>query len=141
MVRNSILLPSQYTCINKEDSGAIHLAFAESVQRGATILYATHIFDGLDGFPTHVAHLSDGQFVMHPTPWPFPQDLIHKHTSALVKNSGSSLHALALAWLTEDREVRREAEQSGRLVKTRGARQVRMLKTVSLFFYICMPDH
>ncbi|KAF9520339.1 hypothetical protein BS47DRAFT_1370474 [Hydnum rufescens UP504] len=96
----------------------------ESVQRGATILYATHIFDGLNHFPTHVAHLRDGQFVLHPSPWPFPQDLVDKQTSAALTNSGSSLHALALAWLKEDREVRRQAEQSGRLAKTRGARLV-----------------
>lgn len=31
----------------------------ESVERGATILYATHIFDGLDEWPTHVHYLND----------------------------------------------------------------------------------
>jgi ABC-type uncharacterized transport system ATPase subunit len=29
----------------------------ESVTRGATILYATHIFDGLDDLPTHLHYL------------------------------------------------------------------------------------
>jgi CCR4-NOT complex subunit CAF16 len=29
----------------------------ESVTRGATILYATHIFDGLDDWPTHLHYL------------------------------------------------------------------------------------
>jgi ABC-type uncharacterized transport system ATPase subunit len=29
----------------------------ESEQRGATILYATHIFDGLDDWPTHLHYL------------------------------------------------------------------------------------
>ncbi|KAG2497099.1 hypothetical protein HYH03_004690 [Edaphochlamys debaryana] len=32
----------------------------ESDQRGATILYATHIFDGLEGWLTHVAYMEDG---------------------------------------------------------------------------------
>ena len=38
------------------------LAFlkAETEQRGATIVYATHIFDGLDGWFTHLWHLSEG---------------------------------------------------------------------------------
>lgn len=31
----------------------------ESNERGATILYATHIFDGLDSWPTHVHYLTD----------------------------------------------------------------------------------
>ena len=31
----------------------------ESEERGATILYATHIFDGLDDWPTHVHYLND----------------------------------------------------------------------------------
>jgi CCR4-NOT complex subunit CAF16 len=33
----------------------------ESEQRGATIVYATHIFDGLGGWPTHVAHMVRGK--------------------------------------------------------------------------------
>lgn len=30
----------------------------ESVDRGATIIYATHIFDGLDEWPTHLTYLT-----------------------------------------------------------------------------------
>lgn len=33
----------------------------ETRERGATILYATHIFDGLAGWPTHVAHMAHGE--------------------------------------------------------------------------------
>lgn len=29
--------------------------------RGATIIYATHIFDGLEFWPTHVAHVARGR--------------------------------------------------------------------------------
>lgn len=32
----------------------------ETKTRGATIMYATHIFDGLGGWPTHVAHIVEG---------------------------------------------------------------------------------
>ncbi|CAD7702735.1 unnamed protein product [Ostreobium quekettii] len=34
----------------------------ECEERGATIVYATHIFDGLQSWPTHVAFLADGKF-------------------------------------------------------------------------------
>lgn len=32
----------------------------ETETRGATVVYATHIFDGLAGWPTHTAHVEDG---------------------------------------------------------------------------------
>eukprot|EP00798_Chlamydomonas_sp_ICE-L_P031084 gene31084-6210_t len=35
----------------------------ECEERGATILYATHIFDGLEDWISHVAYMEDGQFV------------------------------------------------------------------------------
>ncbi|GFH10491.1 ABC transporter domain-containing protein [Haematococcus lacustris] len=36
---------------------------AECEERGATILYATHIFDGLEGWITHLAYMEDGKLV------------------------------------------------------------------------------
>ncbi|KAG8733919.1 CCR4-NOT regulatory complex component [Ceratobasidium sp. 423] len=103
----------------------------ESETRGATILYATHIFDGLNTFPTHVAHMRFGQFVSEPAPWlqqqtepglPFP-------------SSGSTLHALALRWLKEDREFRQREEAAGRLNRTRGAKLDTGIPTDSEVFY------
>lgn len=77
---------------------------------------ATHIFDGLNDFPTHVAHIRFGKLVTPPTPWPFtPHDL---SIDALL-NSVSPLYSLALHWLKEDREYRRELENLD-MKKTRG---------------------
>ncbi|KAH9939954.1 P-loop containing nucleoside triphosphate hydrolase protein [Amylocystis lapponica] len=91
----------------------------DSETRGATVLYATHIFDGLNNFPTHVAHMHLGTFLSQPTPWPL--------TSTAAAQVGSvelgpnlTLYRLALQWLQEDRERRRVLENQGR--KTRGAR-------------------
>ena len=33
----------------------------ETEQRGATIIYATHIFDGLEAWPTHAAYVERGR--------------------------------------------------------------------------------
>ena len=33
----------------------------ECEARGATLIYATHIFDGLEAWATHVAYLADGR--------------------------------------------------------------------------------
>jgi len=81
----------------------------DSETRGATIIYATHIFDGLNDFPTHVAHLHLGAFVQPPTPWNAGD------------GSRGSLYDIALQWLTGDRAHRRQLELNGR--KTRGARR------------------
>jgi len=83
----------------------------DSIARGATILYATHIYDGLDSFPTHVAHMCLGSFSIEPTPWPFNSSNTTTHTT---------LYHTALQWLKEDRDHRRELEKEGR--KSRGAR-------------------
>ncbi|KII94761.1 hypothetical protein PLICRDRAFT_148930 [Plicaturopsis crispa FD-325 SS-3] len=93
----------------------------DSETRGATILYATHIFDGLNAFPTHVAHMRFGSFEKEPTPWP----------SAF--GSGATLYSVALQWLKEDRDHRKLLESQGR--KTRGARKDQTVPTDSETFY------
>lgn len=32
-------------------------------ERGATIIYATHIFDGLESWPTHLAYVEGGRML------------------------------------------------------------------------------
>jgi CCR4-NOT complex subunit CAF16 len=61
---------------------------------------ATHIFDGLDEFPTHLAHLRSGALVSEPIPW-----------SSI---GGLSLYNMALNWLKDDRKYREENDQSTR---------------------------
>ncbi|KZT70313.1 P-loop containing nucleoside triphosphate hydrolase protein [Daedalea quercina L-15889] len=91
----------------------------DSEIRGATILYATHIFDGLNDFPTHVAHMHLGTFLSQPTPWPIAPGVAATVVS-LDQGPRPTLYALALQWLRDDRERRRELEQQGR--KKRGAK-------------------
>jgi len=77
-------------------------------------LDATHIFDGLNEFPTHIAHMRLGSFVMDPMLWP----------PSHIDNVGAldgALFRTALQWLRGDRDHRRELEKDGR--KTRGARR------------------
>ncbi|KAL4245820.1 P-loop containing nucleoside triphosphate hydrolase [Abortiporus biennis] len=97
----------------------------DSEDRGATILYATHIFDGLDAFPTHIAHMRLGSFVKPPTAWPFPG----------VKEVGARtrLYTVALDWLREDRTHRHELEKQGR--KGRGAQNHNNVPSDSETFY------
>ena len=98
---------------------------------------ATHIFDGLNDFPTHIAHMRFGTFVTLPTSWPFPD-----RSSALTPaiSATTPLYNIALQWLREDREYSRELERQGKKVP-RGARRndVRSLPscgTLSLNKYV-----
>ncbi|KAK0519211.1 CCR4-NOT regulatory complex component [Tilletia horrida] len=93
----------------------------ETIQRKATIIYATHIFDGLQGFPTHVVHMRLGTTV-NPKPlvWPPNESNAHEypslHTGAdgsndVIERDLSPLLTVALAWLREDRKIRQEKEK------------------------------
>ena len=41
----------------------LHFFEQECEERGATVIYATHIFDGLEAWPTHLAYMEDGTLV------------------------------------------------------------------------------
>lgn len=102
----------------------------DSEERKSTILYATHIFDGLSDFPTHVAHMRFGTFVNNPTAWPLAPG---SSLSNLLGGHGSQLYNLALHWLKEDRDYRKELERQGR--KLRGARRDETVPSDSEAFY------
>ncbi|KAI9508675.1 P-loop containing nucleoside triphosphate hydrolase protein [Russula earlei] len=99
--------------------------------RSATILYATHIFDGLNEFPTHIAHMRFGSFVTNPIPW--PASTIDPPVGNNVGVLDRALFPIALRWLREDREYRRVLESAGR--RTRGARRGQALPSSSEEFY------
>ena len=78
---------------------------------------ATHIYDGLDDFPTHIAHMHLGSMVTPPSPWPIlPESPLSAQFTPF-----TPLYSVALQWLREDRDKRRELERHG--LKTRGARR------------------
>jgi len=101
--------------------------------RGTTILYATHIFDGLNSFPTHIAHMRFGTFVTEPTPWPLQTSTFDATQTTAMHANPSFLYSIALQWLAEDREYRRELEKQGK--KTRGARREEPVPSDSGTFY------
>jgi len=103
----------------------------DSQHRNTTILYATHIFDGLNEFPTHVTHMRLGNLVMNATPWPLPS--IVPQLGNNERAPDSTLFQIALQWLREDRVARRELEKAGR--KTRGARRGQAVPSSSEAFY------
>lgn len=107
----------------------------ETETRGATIIYATHIFDGLEDFPTHLVHMRHGTTTTdQPVDWPPHVDgaeqikmlpaIWHGHHPGAQSSEPHppSLFETALAWLREDRQLRAETEAKAGSV-TRGARR------------------
>ncbi|CAD6578075.1 MAG: CCR4-NOT regulatory complex component [Tremellales sp. Tagirdzhanova-0007] len=82
----------------------IEFLVQESQNRRATIVYATHIFDGLSAFPSHICHLRLGST---PTPLYSWQE----------QGSTEDLFLLALKWLREDRDFRRVKEEAAGRVR------------------------
>lgn len=80
---------------------------------------ATHIFDGLQSFPTHICHLQLGRTPSPLLTWPITNPA---ESGSEAKHSHSDLLEIALEWLTEDRNLRRRLEkEKGK--KSRGARK------------------
>ncbi|PWN49113.1 hypothetical protein IE53DRAFT_388690 [Violaceomyces palustris] len=92
----------------------------ETIERNATIIYATHIFDGLQSFPTHICHMRLGTTLTKDhISWPPNEANQHLLPSSPDENL-SPLLSVSLAWLREDRIVRQEEEK--KMGRKRGAK-------------------
>lgn len=83
----------------------------ETETRGATILYATHIFDGLDGWATHLAHLHLGSVKRF---MPF-KDIVELQDPAA--KSMCPLLEVVEKWIRADREEERARREELKLRK------------------------
>eukprot|EP00752_Nemacystus_decipiens_P009466 g8464.t1 len=95
----------------------LHWLHKESVERNATIIYATHIFDGLDDWPTHLTYLTrDGS-----TGWQGRLEELELNKQMKERGETCTLLKVAVHWLRgeqeeyrkETRERRRQVEESG----------------------------
>lgn len=74
----------------------------ETEERGATIVYATHIFDGLDRWGTHLARLQAGNLLQYG-----PVSEFTELQARLEGGSMSPLLKTVTAWLREEKERER----------------------------------
>lgn len=74
----------------------------ESEQRGVTVIYSTHIFDGLDDWPTHCLHIKEGG--LH---YVGPMHLVPRAPEC--KSGSGSLYTTVRGWLNDERDARRSA--------------------------------
>ncbi len=87
----------------------------ETQSRNCTIVYATHIFDGLADWPTHLIHMALGAVIDVGSPshffesLPFAQGIARGEAEgevAATRHGNSILLELCLSWLEGDRQER-----------------------------------
>jgi CCR4-NOT complex subunit CAF16 len=74
--------------------GVLKFLKTETETRGATIVYCTHIFDHLDGWPTHLLRLSKGQVVTNA-----PIDQIPEYAELINGGNLTPLCSLVRNWI------------------------------------------
>ncbi|OZJ02014.1 hypothetical protein BZG36_05203 [Bifiguratus adelaidae] len=86
----------------------------ETEQRGATILYATHIFDGkcLSQWPTHLAHMADRTVLSCNSTETSPEYNLFKQYHKEQQLLDSPLMSLCIDWLRRDKERLLRARQA-----------------------------
>ncbi|KAI9139137.1 P-loop containing nucleoside triphosphate hydrolase protein [Paraphysoderma sedebokerense] len=88
----------------------LHFLKSETEERGCSIIYATHIFDGIGDWPSHIAHIRNGTIMgLHA----FNNEFLKKELSldehGKPKNSfDSPLLMVVERWLREDFNLRIE---------------------------------
>mmetsp|Transcript_336 Transcript_336/g.1114 ORF Transcript_336/g.1114 Transcript_336/m.1114 type:complete len:376 (+) Transcript_336:81-1208(+) len=70
----------------------------ECEERGATIIYATHIFDGLDDWATHIAYVARGRLQFC------------RPTQGWEELESQGLGALVQTWLREEKKLQKKRE-------------------------------
>lgn len=78
----------------------------ESETRGATIIYATHIFDGLDDWPTHLMYLCKGR-----TGWQGEMKDLQLYKDMRARGEPSPLLRIAEHWLRAELAVNNAHEE------------------------------
>ncbi|KAF3935536.1 hypothetical protein ABW19_dt0201841 [Dactylella cylindrospora] len=92
----------------------------ETERRGCTILYATHITDGLANWPTHLVRMTLGEVRRYGPIAGFfpPENSFEKaHVQDAVIGRNSSLLELVMRWQAEDLEERGPRPSAKRLAK------------------------
>ncbi|KAI9009190.1 hypothetical protein DFJ74DRAFT_687297 [Hyaloraphidium curvatum] len=78
----------------------------ESEDRSATIVYATHIFDGLGNWPTHVAHMAGGRIRAVHRVEDIPE--LKQYAAESAVSGMSPLMRVVEGWLRRDLKERRK---------------------------------
>jgi len=85
----------------------------ECLARNATVIYATHIFDGLDDWATHVMYVARGKMQLFQR-WNDVEGLVEHGIRATVEN-----------WLTKEKEIEAKLIAEGKMPRFRAAHELK----------------
>merc|ERR1719436_914854 len=74
--------------------GILNFLRCECEHRGATIFYCTHIFDHLEGWATHLLHLSQGHVVRSCS-----MDQVDEYEQLIAEGNSTPLYSLVRKWV------------------------------------------
>ena len=74
--------------------GILNFLRAETETRGATIFYCTHIFDHLEGWASHLLHLSQGEVVQF-----CPMSEVSEYDLLCEERNPTPLYSLVRRWI------------------------------------------
>jgi CCR4-NOT complex subunit CAF16 len=74
--------------------GILNFMRSECEARGATIFYCTHIFDHLEGWATHLLHLSQGRVVRH-----CRMEEVEEYSQLMAAGDSTPLYSLIRRWI------------------------------------------
>jgi CCR4-NOT complex subunit CAF16 len=80
--------------------GILSFLKAECELRGATIFYCTHIFDHLEGWPTHMLHISKGRVVRQ-----CEMSKLDEYTTLCQTGDHTPLYTLVRRWIYSEYDV------------------------------------
>jgi len=99
----------------------------ECETRGATIVYATHIFDGLERWASHIGRITSGVMVKCG-----PLEAYDDFQALLASKAKSPLLKCVMAWLREERqqfnEKKRKEQESGMDLEEEGETDLKLVK-------------
>jgi len=97
--------------------GILNFLRAECEVRGATIFYCTHIFDHLEGWASHLLHLSQGEVVKFCT-----MDEVSEYHDLCKEGNATPLYSLVRRWIYQEYDASEGAQPWRKLAKTEDGR-------------------
>ncbi|CAJ1433139.1 unnamed protein product [Effrenium voratum] len=97
--------------------GILNFLRCETELRGATIFYCTHIFDHLDGWASHLLHLSLGEVVNY-----CPMSDVSEYETLCKEHNPTPLYSLVRKWVYEEYDASNGAQPWRKLAKTEDGR-------------------
>ncbi|CAK9067381.1 unnamed protein product [Durusdinium trenchii] len=97
--------------------GILNFLRAETETRGATIFYCTHIFDHLEGWASHLLHLSQGEVIRF-----CPMSEVEEYSTLCEEGNATPLYSLVRRWIYKEYDAGGGAQPWRKLAKTEDGR-------------------